>query len=222
MIFAVLTVVLFNMPFGRYVLYPFIILGTWFHEMSHGLMAIAMGGSFHKLELFADGSGLAYHSGGLFLGPIGNAMVAAGGPLGPTTAGSLLLLASKNQKVSRISLYILGFFQVISSLIWIRSLFGVIIISIFGIITLFIAYKGSERIQTLTIQFLAIQAFTSLYLSIGYLFSSGGVVAGSSFSSDTGVIAQNLLLPHWFWAVSILLLSLLMIYSSLKSVLKKD
>ena len=116
MIFAVLTVVLFNMPFGRYVLYPFIILGTWFHEMSHGLMAIAMGGSFHKLELFADGSGLAYHSGGLFLGPIGNAMVAAGGPLGPTTAGSLLLLASKNQKVSRISLYILGFFQVISSL----------------------------------------------------------------------------------------------------------
>ena len=222
MIFAVLTVVLFNMPFGRYVLYPFIILGTWFQEMSHGLMAIAMGGSFHKLELFADGSGLAYHSGGLFLGPIGNAMVAAGGPLGPTTAGSLLLLASKNQKVSRISLYILGFFQVISSLIWIRSLFGVIIISIFGIITLFIAYKGSERIQTLTIQFLAIQAFTSLYLSIGYLFSSGGVVAGSSFSSDTGVIAQNLLLPHWFWAVSILLLSLLMIYSSLKSVLKKD
>jgi hypothetical protein len=222
LIFAVLTVVLFNMPFGRYILYPFIILGTWFHEMSHGLMAIAMGGNFHKLELFADGSGFAVHSGGLLLGPIGNAMVAAAGPLGPTIAGSLLLIASKHIKVSKFSLYFLGFFQIISSLIWIRSLFGVIIISLFGILTLFVAYKGSERMQKLTIQFLAIQAFTSLYLSIDYLFSRGGVVAGSSFSSDTGVMAQNLLLPHWFWAVAILLLSLLMIYASLKSVLKKD
>ena len=222
LLFAVVTVILFNIPFGRYILYPFIILGTWFHEMSHGIAAIGLGGYFQRLELYSDGSGVAFHSGGLFMGAVGDAIVAGAGPLGPTLAGTILLFGSKNSKLSRIFLFLLGLFQVVSALIWIRSLFGVIIISIFGILAILIAIKGNEKTAILTLQFLAIQAFTSLYLSIDYLFSRGGVVAGSSFSSDTAVIAKNLFFPHWFWAVVILIISILLIFTSLKYILKSD
>lgn len=37
---ALVTVVLWQIPQGDYILYPFTILATWFHEMGHGLAAI--------------------------------------------------------------------------------------------------------------------------------------------------------------------------------------
>ncbi|XDE62872.1 M50 family metallopeptidase [Arthrospira platensis BEA 1257B] len=60
---AIATIILWQFYWGNYVLYPFSILATWFHEMGHGLTAILLGGNFHKLLLFPNGSGLAYNSG---------------------------------------------------------------------------------------------------------------------------------------------------------------
>ena len=34
------------LPFGNYLIYPFMILATWFHEMGHGLTALAFGYEF--------------------------------------------------------------------------------------------------------------------------------------------------------------------------------
>jgi hypothetical protein len=36
-----------------------------------------------------------------------------------------------------------------------------------------------------------------------YLFSPGGTVGGQLHRSDTGAIADVLLLPHWFWGATI-------------------
>ena len=41
-------------------LYPFTLLGTWVHEMGHGLGALLCGGRFDRLEIFEDASGLAF------------------------------------------------------------------------------------------------------------------------------------------------------------------
>ena len=98
MAFAVFTIILWRVPFGMLVLYPFTILSTWFHEMAHGIIALILGGSFHQLEIYADGSGLAVWSGNLFLGNVGKAIVAAAGPLGPTAAGAILIILSKKEK----------------------------------------------------------------------------------------------------------------------------
>ena len=48
-----------SLPFGNYLVYPFTILTTWFHEMGHGLTALVMGQDFVRLQIFANGSGLA-------------------------------------------------------------------------------------------------------------------------------------------------------------------
>ena len=219
--FALLTILLLYVPFGRYILYPFVILGTWFHEISHGMMAMFLGGDFIRLEIYGNGSGLAVHTTGLFLGPIGSALVAAAGPMGPTIAGSILLMSSKSEKASGAMLFILGLFLLLSVVLWVRSLFGIIFISMFGIISIYAALRLRDKQRQFVIQFLAVQAFTSLYLSIGYLYSSGANIGGSSFFSDTQVIAQNLLLPNWFWASLILLVSIIIIIFSVIYIFKK-
>ena len=48
---AIVTAIMWQIPIGNYILYPFSILATWFHEMGHGLMALMLGGQFQKLEI---------------------------------------------------------------------------------------------------------------------------------------------------------------------------
>jgi hypothetical protein len=72
---AIATIALWQVPGGNYILYPFTILATWFHEMAHGLMAFLLGGKFDRLIIFPNGSGIAYYSGPLFLEPISTVLV---------------------------------------------------------------------------------------------------------------------------------------------------
>jgi len=215
---AILTVVLWQIPGGNYILYPCTILATWFHEMAHGLAAVLMGGHFAKLLIFSDGSGVAYYSGPLFLEPIGRAIVAAAGPMGPPLAGAALILASRSLKAASLSLKVLGIFLLISAVVWVRSPFGLVAVAILGVVLLGIAFKTSARIEVLAVQFLGVQACVSTYRQIDYLFSYS---AGPLGISDTAQIQQILLLPYWFWgglmALSsfvILLLSLRIAYRS--------
>lgn len=214
--FAIMTIIIWQVPGGNLILYPFTLLGTWFHEMAHGLTATILGGDFMRLEIFPNGSGLAYHRGPLFLGNIGSAMVAAAGPLGPTFAGISLIVMSTSPRSTRLMLAALGAIMVISAVIWIRPWFGFLFITGFSVIILLIALFGGRGFQRVTLQFLGIQAFVSTYMSIGYLLSSGGNIGGNAYKSDTAVIAENLLLPYWFWGGLIILISVLLIYKSFK------
>ena len=221
-VFALLTVVVWNLPGGFWILYPFTILGTWFHEMSHGIAALFLGGSFHRLEMFPDGSGVAYFSGNLFGGPLGMAMVAFAGPLGPTIAGSLFILASYKHTLTKWLLLLIGAIAIISAIVWVRSPFGTLFMIAFGIALLFATIKSNDKIRRFIVQFLGIQAIMSLYLSIGYLFSGGADIAVGSMKSDTGVIEQYLFLPYWFWGAAILIFSAFMIFKSLQFVHKQE
>lgn len=210
---AFATIVLWQLPAGAYILYPFTILATWFHEMSHGLMALLLGGQFRKLEIFGDGSGVASYAMSLSLAPIGPALVAAAGPMGPPIAGSALILASRSFKTATLSLKILGGFLLLSTLIWVRSLFGLIAIPLLSLIILAIAFKAPRWLQGFAIQFLGVQACVSTYHQLDYLFSYS---AGPLGLSDTGQIQQRLLLPYWFWGGLMAIASLVILVQSLR------
>lgn len=210
---AIATIVLWQLPIGNYILYPFTILATWFHEMSHGLMALLLGGQFRKLEIFGDGSGVATYAMSLSLAPIGPALVAAAGPMGPPIAGSGLILASRSFKTATLSLKILGGFLLLSTLIWVRSLFGLIAIPLLGLIILAIALKAPPWLQGFAIQFLGVQACVSTYHQLDYLFSYS---AGPLGLSDTAQIQQRLLLPYWFWGGLMAIASLVILVQSLR------
>jgi Peptidase M50B-like len=217
---AIATAVLWQIPGGNYILYPFTILATWFHEMAHGLMALILGGNFHHLQINSDGSGVAAYSyrGNLFLGSIGRALVAAAGPMGPPVAGAALILASRSLKAANLSLKILGCFLLISTLIWVRSLFGIIAIPLLGLLILAIALKTSSLVQGFAIQFLGVQACVSTYHQLDYLFSYN---AGPLGISDTAQIQRELFLPYWFWGGLMAVASVIILVQSLRMAYKK-
>jgi Peptidase M50B-like len=217
---AIFTAVLWQVPGGDYILYPFTILATWFHEMAHGLMAIILGGNFHHLQINSDASGVAAYGyrGDLLLGSIGRALIAAAGPMGPPIAGAALILASRSFKAANLSLKILGSFLLISTLIWVRSLFGIVAIPMFSLLILGIAFKTSSVVQGFAIQFLGVQACVSTYHQLDYLFSYN---AGPLGISDTAQMQRELLLPYWFWGGLMAIASVLILVQSLRVAYKK-
>jgi hypothetical protein len=215
-VISILTAGLWQFEIGRYILYPFTIMGTWFHEMSHGIAAMLLGGNFIKLELFYDGSGIATHTSSVFLGGIGNAFIAAAGPLGPAIFGSIFLISSKNSKYTKIFLFCFSILLFLSVLFWVRTVFGIIIILFFGFGIFFAAKKLSTKHQKLLLQLLGVQSIMSVYLSIGYLFSSGATIGEGNYYSDTQVMQNALFLPYWFWGGSLLIICAILLFLSLK------
>ena len=212
---AIVTIILWQLPWGSYILYPFSILATWFHEMGHGLTAILLGGNFYKLLMFPDGSGIAYNSVS-FGGRIGRALVVMGGPMGPAFAGGLLILSSRRYKTARWCLIALGSVMLLSVLLWIRTWFGAVAMSLWGLFVLLIAFKTPQEIQAGMVQFLGVQAIVSTYHQKEYLFGQSSVnINGQQLVSDTGKIAEYLFLPHWFWATLIIIISSLIFWVSL-------
>ncbi|MFA6114844.1 MAG: M50 family metallopeptidase [Sphingomonas sp.] len=200
---AVASVILWQTMIGSLLLYPFTILATWFHEMGHGVAAMLTGSQFERLLIFPDGSGVAQSMRPADASGLTNALIAASGPLGPAIAGSLLIIASRTDKLTRAALAVVGLALIISTVIWVRTLTGWLILPALGIAILALATRGTAGQQRFGIQFLGVQACISVWQQFGYLFSSGGSVGGELHRSDTSAIADALLLPYWFWGAAI-------------------
>jgi hypothetical protein len=213
---AGLTVLLWRFPGGNYLLYPFTLLATWFHEMGHGLTALLLGGEFHRLEIYPNGSGLAIYSGELFLGRVGRALVAAAGPMGPPLAGALFILASRRRSTAWLGLVFLGSLLLLSTLLWVRSPFGLLLLPAMGLGILAVACWASPWLRGFVLQFLGVQACVSTYHQVDYLFMEGAVINGRLILSDSSQIAQSLFLPYWFWGGVMAVFSLVVLISSLQ------
>ena len=200
---GVASVILWQTMFGSLLLYPFTILATWFHEMGHGVAAMLTGSSFERLLIFPDGSGVAQSMVPADASRLTNALIAASGPLGPAIAGSLLIIASRADKPTRAALTVVGLALIISTVIWVRTLIGWLVLPALGIAILALAWRGTPTQQRFGIQFLGVQACISVWQQFGYLFSAGGSVGGELHRSDTSAIADALLLPYWFWGAAI-------------------
>ncbi|HYG29344.1 MAG TPA: M50 family metallopeptidase [Allosphingosinicella sp.] len=196
---ALASIALWQTALGRLLLYPFTILATWFHEMGHGVAAMLAGRGFERLLIFADGSGVAES-----LRPADgygatDALVAASGPLGPAIAGAVLIVCSRSPAATRHALTALGVTLVVSTVIWVRSPAGWLVLPALGLALVLLAIRGSEPWRRFVVQLLGVQACISAWQQFDYLFSPGGIVGGELHRSDTGAIADALLLPYWFW-----------------------
>ena len=214
LVFAALTILAWQTQIGTTVLLPFTLLSTWWHEMAHGLTAMLFGADFRQLVIFSDGSGLAEYTGRT--GRIGQAVVAAAGLLGPSIAGCAMIVAARSRRATRLALIALGVALLVTTLIWVRSVVGWIVLPLFALAALVIAARASARWQRIAVEFLGVQGAVSVYQDLGYLFSPGGVVDGQRFVSDTGRIADALFLPYWFWGAAITIAIVAMVWKSLR------
>jgi len=211
---AVASVILWQTEIGSLLLYPFTILATWLHEMGHGVAAMLTGSSFERLLIFPDGSGVAQSMRPADASRLTGALIAASGPLGPAIAGSLLIIASRTDKATRVALAVTGLALIISTVIWVATPIGWLVLPALGLVILALAWRGTADQRQFGIQLLGVQACISVWEQFSYLFSAGGSIGGELHRSDTSAIADALLLPYWFWGAAISAVIALLLWRS--------
>lgn len=109
----VVTLLVWNLPFGNFVLYPFKLLATWLHELSHGIAMTLTGAGFDYVLIYRDTSGLAYaHS---KVGAFGTGIIAAAGYMGTPLWGAVLLILTPTAKAAQRGLIVLGLLLFVSA-----------------------------------------------------------------------------------------------------------
>jgi hypothetical protein len=204
------------LPLGTYLMYPFVILTTWFHEMGHGLTAALLGQHFEQLRIYANGSGVAESFVEADASPLTLAAIAAGGPLAPTIVGAGLIIASAHARLWRPVLWLVAAAIFASVIVYVRSPVGFAVLPLVAALLALIAWRAQGPFTRFTLQFLGVLAAMSMLQDFNYLFTEEAVIAGQRIVSDTGQIEDALFLPHWFWAAAILAISAVTIGASLR------
>ena len=217
-----LVIFLPQLPLGNYLLYPFTILTTWFHEMGHGMAALMLGWQFERLVLLPDGSGYAESFSPANPSALGQAFVSLGGPLGPTVIGAALIAATRRHELWRPALYLLAGVILLSTLIWVRSWVGFVVLPLIAAALIGIALKARDGWVRFSVQFLGVLGALSMLRDWHYLFSHSAVIGGRPMLSDTGALEEALWLPYWLWAIAIVAISGAMVGAALKYALAED
>jgi hypothetical protein len=206
LIACVVLVVLLNLKYGRYILYPFLMFSTWVHEMCHAFAALFMGGTVNKINVFRDGGGLAYtavsHS-------WKRGFVASGGYPGTSVTGCILLLFRRTTLGPTIGTIGLGAIMVLSCAVWVRNVWGFWFLLIEGIMFMLLGWKLPAHFLDNLYAFLAAACCLNAFESIQHLFATDDYVVGGEevTSSDAHTVADKWGMDYRFWAILWLVMS---------------
>ncbi len=218
------SLLLWNLPFGGLLLYPFKLLATWLHELSHGLAMTVTGAGFDYVLIYRDTSGLAYADSSV--GPFGTAIIAAAGYMGTPLWGAVLLVASPTARSARRALIVLAALLIVSSFTVIAARpedsFGPWAIGSIGAGVAASALLLPARWRLAVAHFLAAQACVNALLDIRVLLRPSQVVGGQfAGMSDAGNMAfatfgTTAEWAVWTWAGIWLAWSLAVLYLALR------
>lgn len=192
----VISVVLPRIKFGRYLLYPFALLGTWAHETGHGLAAILVGGNFKSLELYSNLGGVAYSTG---TGNRKTAFVAAGGLIGPALIGGLVILFSAREELAPWILLAIAICVAFTTIRWIRNRFGFAAMTAIAIALVGATVYAPVNINVFLGQLIGIQFSVACWNTLDYMFTKHFYNKGHLTNSDTQDMAESIGLTYWFW-----------------------
>ena len=219
------SLLLWQLPYGGFVLYPFKLLGTWFHEGSHGLVMALTGAGFDRMEVYRDGSGLAHASGGA--GAFARALIAAAGYMGTPAWGVLILSASRTARGARATLAMLGLLLALSTAAVVSNEFGQIAIASTGAVALLVAAALPGRAVVLAAHVVAAQACINAVVDIRVLFRPTLVVDGKAVrDSDAHAMANASFGTSddwavWLWAAIWLAWSLALLFAVFRIVKRR-
>lgn len=206
---AVVTAALYAIPFGGFLIYPLLLLSTLAHELGHGLTALALGGEFREFYLWPDGSGMAVHVGPN--GHVAEAMVAAGGLVGPAIAAAVCFALARRDRVARIALGLLGAGFIAADVLVVQNSFGLWYVGFVGAMLVLLALQTRAAAAQLALVFLAVQLALSVFSRGDYLFKAVADTAVGQSPSDTAHMALALGGTFWLWGLACGLFSLLVL-----------
>ena len=200
--------VLMNLPDGRYVLYPFMIFSTWIHEMCHGMAALLTGGKIAKLQIFGDGSGLAYT---VTTSKFARALVSSAGYPGTAVTGCLMLLFRRTTLGPTIGTMTMGCCMLLSCLLIVRNKFGLIVLTIEGLCLVIGGWKLPAVALDYLYGFLAATCSLNAVESIHDLYgASQGYAGGELMNSDAHTVAEYWGGDYRVWATIWLLTAIVL------------
>ena len=207
---AVLSIVLWFIPFAEIVTYPFRIFVTFIHEGGHALVALLTGNSVESLSIATNASGETYTSQG---GMLSQMFVSSAGYLGSMTFGALLLVLIRKAIAARVVL--LGSAALIFAL---TLIYGLIKPAMSGVVTtslpftilagtllsvglIALARYASARVATFFVSFLAVQCVLNALLDLKTVF-----FLSTPFAPRVPTDAVNMYaatgIPALFWSVA--------------------
>jgi hypothetical protein len=197
---AALTVLLWFLPFARVIARPLLWWSTLAHEAGHGVVAVLAGGTWERLQLFADGSGVATSRYGEGVG----GFVALGGLVGPAFAALGLFVAGAFVRPARFALGALGLL-VLALLPTVASgLFTVVFVVGAGALLVVAAARASPKAAQVGLLFLAVQLALSVFSGADYLFASSAVTGAGTMPSDVAQVVARFggAIPLWGGAIA--------------------
>lgn len=215
------SLVLWNLPFGGVASYPFKLLATWLHELSHGVAMMATGAGFDSVVIYRDTSGLAYPKAGS--GAFATAIIAGAGYMGTALWGALLFVVTPTARTARIALLVLASLLVLSAFLVVAipddgDAFGPYAIGVMGACIAAAALLLPDRWRVTFAHFIAAQSCVNALLDIRVLLRPNQVVNGVATGfSDSANMARATFstTAEWattFWAIAWLVWSLTVLY----------
>lgn len=195
----VLTVALYLVPLGELVGYPLVLLSTLVHEVGHGLAALAVGGRFERFVMFADASGMAYSTGVEPGWP--QALVAAGGLVGPALAAAVAFVAARRAGWSRGFLVAASIVGVALLVLVVRNPFGIGFVGVLVTLLGWLGLRAAASTAQVAVAFVAVQLSLSVFSRGDYLFVEQAHTGAGVAPSDVALMASALGGPYWAWGL---------------------
>jgi len=206
---AVLSIVLWFIPFAEILTYPFRIFVTFIHEGGHAIAALLTGNSVQSLSIATNASGETYTSQG---GTISQMLVASAGYLGSMVYGALLLVLIRKAIAARIVL--IGSAALVFALTMIYGLikpamtgvvssalpFTIIAGTLLSLGLVAIAKYAKPRVASFFVSLLAVQCILNALLDLKTVF-----FLSSPFAPSVPTDAVNMYnatgIPALVWSV---------------------
>ena len=209
---TLILLVLAQIPGVGLLVYPFRLFGTFVHEISHGLAALATGGDFHRFTVSPDLSGLAWSAGGW------RWVIASAGYIGSAVFGGVLILAAARGIAARHLLVALGVGLAVLCLLFVRNVFGIVT----GLGLAGVLFLAGSRLRPpwsdLTLLVLALQLVLDGFNSLFVLLR---LSAASNVQTDAMSMAQATGIPAGIWTVIWAGISLAMLAWTLRAAYRK-
>ena len=214
------SLVLWNLPFGGVILYPFKLLATWLHELSHGLAMMLTGTGFDHVLIYRDTSGLAHAQSSA--GAFASALIAAAGYMGTPLWGALLLVATPTARAARRALVAIAVLLGASALFAVGNEFGQWAIGGIGVAFALAALLVPARARLFVVHFVAAQACVDAVLDIRVLLRPlqvvDGQIAGASDATNMALATFGTRddWAVWSWAIAWLVWALVVLFVALR------
>jgi hypothetical protein len=207
---AVISIVLWFIPFAEIVTYPFRIFVTFIHEGGHAIAAFLTGNSVESLSIATNASGETYTSQG---GTLSQIFVSSAGYLGSMAFGALLLVLIRKAIAAR--LVLVGSAALIFTL---TLVYGLIKPAMSGVVSsalpftilagtllslgLIAAAKfATARVATFFVSFLAVQCVLNALLDLKTVFFLSTPFA-PTVPTDAVNMANATGIPAFIWSVT--------------------